>query len=486
MDIKFKKVSTISEYQAIVFIISDIRAVKKLPLIDAEQKYVLKRKEKEDNLILINRFDELVFVHFYEEKTEHYKLLEKSRCAGNSVQLTLNKHSISSVVIKDYSKIPGLATAFAEGIFLGNYCFDIYKTDKKPSALSEIGICSDNCTAKDIALTQIVCESTVFARNLVNEPVNSLNAVALSNRIVKAAKVAGIKTEVFNKTKILSLKMGGLLAVNLGSIDPPTFTVMEWKPEKPINAQPLVLVGKGIVYDTGGANLKPGPSMEGMKSDMSGAAAVAGAMLSIAKAKLPVHTIALIPATDNRMNGNAYVSGDIIKMHSGKTVEVLNTDAEGRMILADALSYAKKYKPMLVIDVATLTGSAAATLGRIGIAAMGNQEQWIQELKKSGNTVYERIAEFPFWEEYGDMIKSDIADIKNIGGKYAGAITAGKFLEHFTDYDWVHLDIAGPAFLDSRDSYRGTGGTGVCVRLLYHFVNGLQEKQKVKSSKNKK
>jgi len=221
--------------------------------------------------------------------------------------------------------------------------------------------------------------------------------------------------------------MGGLLAVNKGSIDPPTFTIMTWKPEKHINKKPFVLVGKGIVYDTGGLSLKPThDGMDYMKCDMAGAATVAGAMYAIAKAKLPLHVIALAPATDNRPDGNAYVPGDVVKMYDGSTVEVLNTDAEGRMILADALSWAKKYDPELVIDLATLTGAALAAIGKYGIVGMGNAPREVMDqLKESGDAVCERIAEFPFWDDYAEMLKSDIADLKNIGGRYAGAITAG-------------------------------------------------------------
>jgi len=204
---------------------------------------------------------------------------------------------------------------------------------------------------------------------------------------------------------------------------------------------------------------------------MSGAAAVIGVFNIVSKLKLPIHIIGLIPATDNRPDGNAYVPGDIVKMHNGLNVEVLNTDAEGRMILADALSFAKQYNPQLVIDLATLTGSAVAAIGMYGIAAMGTaSEKIFIDLKESGELVYERIVEFPFWEEYKKLLESSVADIKNIGGKDAGAITAGKFLEYFTDYPWIHLDIAGPAFLNSSNSYRGIGGTGVGVRLLYSFL----------------
>jgi leucyl aminopeptidase len=190
---------------------------------------------------------------------------------------------------------------------------------------------------------------------------------------------------------------------------------------------------------------------------------------------LPVWTIALVPATDNRPDGNAIVPGDVITISDGTTVEVLNTDAEGRLILSDALVYAKKYKPSLVIDLATLTGAASRAIGKYGIVAMGNADKEFDELKVSGNVVHERLVEFPLWDDYADMLKSDIADIKNIGGAIAGANTAGKFLERFTDYPWIHLDIAGPAFLDSPDSYRGKGGTASGVRLLFNYLKKVSK-----------
>jgi leucyl aminopeptidase len=266
--------------------------------------------------------------------------------------------------------------------------------------------------------------------------------------------------------------MGGLLAVNRGSIDPPTFSILEWNPGNAKNKKPIVLVGKGITFDTGGLSLKPTPnSMDSMKSDMAGGATVAAVIYAAAKSGLAVHLIALIPATDNRPDGNALTPGDIIYTHSGKSVEVLNTDAEGRLILADALSFAKKYDPTLVVDVATLTGSAAMAIGPYGIVAMGNAgRETFDLLKQSGERVYERIVEFPFWNEYDELIKSDIADIKNIGSREGGAITAGKFLANFVDYPWIHLDIAGPAFLSTADHYRGKGGTGTGVRLLLDFL----------------
>jgi leucyl aminopeptidase len=317
-----------------------------------------------------------------------------------------------------------------------------------------------------------LCAAVYWARDLVNEPLSTLTAVELSKEIEKMGKDAGFDVEVFHKKKIESLRMGGLLAVNKGSVDPPTFSILTWKPEKAKNKKPIVLVGKGVVYDTGGLSLKPThDSMDYMKCDMAGAAAVAATLYAIAKNKLPIHVVGLIPATDNRPDGNAYVPGDVVRMYDGTTVEVLNTDAEGRMILADALAWSDKLDPALVIDVATLTGAAHAAIGKYGIVAMGNADRKeMEDLKVSGDKVFERIAEFPFWDDYAELLKSEVADLKNIGGRYAGAITAGKFLEHFTESPYIHLDIAGPSFLKVRDSYRGTGGSGTAVRLLYDFL----------------
>lgn len=215
--------------------------------------------------------------------------------------------------------------------------------------------------------------------------------------------------------------------------------------------------------------------MPGMKMDMSGAAAVIGAMYAIASNKLPIHVIGLIPATDNRVNADAIVPDDVITMHDGTTVEVLNTDAEGRLILADALSYAKKYNPDLVIDLATLTGAAAVITGSLGSALMGTDTVYRETLKASGELTYERVWEIPYWKEYADMLKSDIADLKNIGGTVGGSATAGKFLEHFTDYPWLHLDIAGPAILKEDEAYKQKGASGVGVRLLYHFARQISK-----------
>ncbi|MFN8394742.1 MAG: leucyl aminopeptidase [Bacteroidia bacterium] len=388
-----------------------------------------------------------------------------------------NDHNFKKLAIS----YPGLAkgdeaqiVAIAESIFLSNYQFLRYKSKKEANTLASATVISDlkNGTAL-VERAGKIAKAVTTARDLVNEPVITLTAKALAAKAVELGKEYGFSTEVFDKKKIESLKMGGLLAVNYGSIDPPTFTIMEYKPAKPKNKRPVVIVGKGVVFDTGGLSLKPTPnSMDSMKSDMAGAAATICTMCSIAALELPVHVIGLVPATDNRPGENAYTPGDVIKMYDGSTVEVLNTDAEGRMILADALAYAKKYKPELVIDLATLTGAQIVAVGYHGSAFMGTAPATTkQALQAAGQRVYERLVELPLWEEYKDQLKSDIADMKNIGGSSGGCITAGKFLEQFTDYPWIHIDIAGPSFLSSADSYRGKNGTGVGVRLLTEFLS---------------
>ncbi|RMG73088.1 MAG: leucyl aminopeptidase, partial [Bacteroidetes bacterium] len=369
---------------------------------------------------------------------------------------------------------PEALEAVVESLLLTAYQFTPYFKETPPFSLEEVEILSPDSPARELALQrgQSRAEATIVARDLVNEPPNVLTATELSRRAEQLGAQYGFAVEVLRKPRIQSLKMGGLLAVNAGSLEPPTFTIMEYAAPGHEQDAPLVLVGKGVVFDTGGLSLKPtANSMDFMKADMGGAAAVIGAMCGIAAEGLPGRVIGLVPATDNRPGVRAYAPGDVIRMYDGSTVEVLNTDAEGRMILADALAYAKQYQPRLVIDLATLTGAAVVAIGSPGIAMMRTAPDADRDrLLAAGEAVYERCVELPLWDEYRDMLKSDIADLKNIGGSEAGAITAGKFLEHFTDYPWIHLDIAAPSWRKSPDSYRSKNGTGVGVRLLIDFA----------------
>ncbi len=442
-------------------------------LTTTEQAYLTHAAEQAINYVFFPKGTQGILVHFVELRGNVIDQKEANRRAGNEIISAVTHYRIDVLTILNKSGQNHL-TEYVEGMVLGGYQFTKYLSGKDDTFR---GAKTINLLAREIAplaleqLEAVLC-ATYKARDLVNEPQSYLTAVKLGEEIEALGKAYGFQVETLDKAKIQALKMGGLLAVNKGSFAPPRFSVLEWKHPEAKNAKPVVLVGKGVVFDTGGINLKPTQgSLDMMKCDMAGAATVIGAMVAVAKAKLPIHLIALVPATDNRLGNEAYLPGDVITMYDGTTVEVLNTDAEGRLILADALHYAKKYDPELVLDFATLTGAAVRSLGQHAICYMGTADKKVKtNLENSGNQVYERLVEFPLWKEYGNALKSNIADLKNIGGPTAGQITAGKFLQHFTDYPWLHFDIAGPAFLRAADSYRTKEGTGVGVRLIFEFL----------------
>lgn len=441
-------------------------------LSEREQQYVTGRFEKDHRVVEVNRFEQIIWLISRDPDSQGHSLLENLRRDGCELVSQLNKQKVEEAILEDYTGESAWMEALVEGMMLGSYQFLSYlsRADEKRNSFSRLGL-TPTVTLDPEELSSAF-EAVKRARDLVNEPLSHLNAPQLAEKIRDWGQEAGFQTEILDKKRIESLQMGGLLAVNKGSIDPPRFVILTWEPTNAVNDKPLVLVGKGVMYDTGGLSLKPTlNSMDYMKSDMAGAAAVAASLYAVARLNWPVKVIGLIPATDNRPDGNAYAPGDVIRMHDGSTVEVLNTDAEGRMLLADALTYAKKYDPELVIDLATLTGTSQLCLGAEASALMGTAaDSVMNELVESGFASHERLVRFPLWPEYDKMLESDIADRKNIGGRLAGGITAGKFLQHFTDYPWMHLDIAGTAFLSKRDAYRGPGGTGVGVRLLIHFI----------------
>ena len=464
--------------QSLAILCSAFKNKSEYALTKEQSDYIINDiKVNDKKLVCINTFSRLVCIILVDDKKNHYTGLEAIRKNGATITDHLNAEKLTTVAIISELSNPDYSLALAEGIALANYQFIKHKPSakKKANTLSAIHVIDEKITSQHIDNVLIAIDATLKARDLVNEPVNILNATDLADAFKAMGKSAGFKVEVFNKAKIKQLKMGGLLAVNQGSVDPPTFTVMEYKPKNAKNKKPYVLVGKGVVYDTGGLSLKPTPnSMDLMKCDMAGGAAVGCAMYAIAKAKLNVHVIALVPATDNRPGFNAFAPGDIITMMDGSTVEMLNSDAEGRMILADALHYAKRYNPEMAIELSTLTGAAMAAVGQYGIVSMGTaKDEQKTKLTVSGLRMHERLAEFPFWDEYDELLKSDIADQKNLGGPFGGAITAGKFLVKYTDYPYMHFDIAGPAFISAKDSYRGKGGTGYGVRLLFDFFSNL-------------
>jgi leucyl aminopeptidase len=372
--------------------------------------------------------------------------------------------------------------AMLEGAALALYRYNAFIKDKpeeKKGKIREIKVVTTDEGYQSRLKTGIhdatvIIEAVELARNLANAPANVLDPEALAKEAVAIGKKFTMRTLVLGKKEIQANKMGGLLAVNQGSTNEPRFIVLEYN-EKKRRLAPYVLVGKGITFDSGGLCLKPAAGMDDMKMDMSGAAAVLGTMYAVAKLKLPVRVIALIPATDNMTGGAAFRPGDIVTISDGTTVEIKNTDAEGRLILADALVYAQRFKPAAVIDVATLTGAVVVALASAATGMLGNDDELKNALKEAGDRTFERVWELPLYDEYTKLLKSEVADLSNLGGKWGGACTAAAFLQHFVgDYPWVHLDIAGTAMLDTASDYQPKGGTGVGVRLLTDFLRSCE------------
>ena len=463
---KLTKIKSLDKNQNIIFLADKITDLKKD--LSSENFNYFKKYWKDEDMQYVKGTTGYTFV----VKTEK-KDLDTVRRAAFSIHDTLKKHYKVATVLGVNSK---KLVAFAEGFLLSDYQLLKYfkDADKKQNTLEKLQVLGD-VSQKELKELQNLIESVYWARDMVNEPVSFMDAIQLANEIKVKGKASDYKVEILGKGKIETLKMGGLLAVNQGSEIPPTFTIIEYKPKNAKNKKPIVLVGKGVVYDTGGLSLKPtAHSMDLMKSDMGGAATMSATIDALAKNKVPVYIIGLIPATDNRPGKTAYAPGDVVTMYDGTTIEVLNTDAEGRMLLADALAYANKYKPELVIDAATLTGAAVRALGTKTAISMGNaKDTYFKKLYMAGQETHDRVFRMPFWDEWKSELKSDIADMKNLGGPNAGMITAGKFLEHFVKYPYIHIDIAGPAFLETADSYNGKGGTGAGVRLLYQFLKDL-------------
>ncbi|MDE2825608.1 MAG: leucyl aminopeptidase, partial [Gemmatimonadota bacterium] len=367
------------------------------------------------------------------------------------------------------------AQATVEGLLLGAYLYDDFKTldEDRPGLESVTVVTPQRAQAYEIRDGiedgQISAEGTTLARDLSNAPGNAMTPRKLAAAARKMAGETGLNCRVLTRKDIVKERMGALLAVNAGSEEPPRFIVLEHG-EASDGTDTLVFIGKGITFDSGGISIKSSGGMEDMKHDMSGAAAVIGAMRSIALAKPSLHVVGLVPATENLPDGKALKPGDIITTRSGKTIEVINTDAEGRLVLADALEYAERYNPTAVIDLATLTGACVVALGYAATGMMGNDDGLQDRVRSAGETAGERVWPLPLWQDYHDQIKSHVADVKNTGGRWAGALTAGAFLAKFVERPWVHLDIAGTAYTDASKPYCPKGATGVGVRLLLQLV----------------
>jgi len=417
----------------------------------------------------------LVLVGLGEKKKANLERYRRAAATGAKRSRSFKVHSIAFELPADLHEKKDSVFAFAEGAFLSLYRYDKYRSkdkEDKPNP-EELIFCSPENSIATIATpvlvrAQSVCEATCLARDLQNAPANELYPETLAKAAKDSADKNGYSATVLDEFEIKELGMGGIIGVSQGSARPPRFIILEYGNQ---TKKPVVLVGKGVTFDTGGISIKPAASMAEMKMDMSGAAAVIGTFEAVARLKMRVHIVGLIPAVENMPGGNSIRPGDILRHYNKKTSEVDNTDAEGRLILADALAYAEKFKPSAVIDLATLTGACVVALGHFATGMMGNDDVLQKALKMAGEKTYERVWRLPMFDEYEKLIKSDVADVKNVGGRWAGPITAAWFLRKFIgNYKWVHLDIAGTAILEENLDYMPKGGSGVGVRLLTEFL----------------
>jgi len=354
---------------------------------------------------------------------------------------------------------------FIEGGLLANYRFSRYKKEKDHKEIKKITVLSNEDLYKETRWIKTVATAAHFARDLVNTPSNDMTPSAL----VRAARsLKNVSVKVIEKSQAEKLGMGAYLSVAKGSVEPPKFIVITYKGK---NIPPVALVGKSITFDSGGISLKPGEGMEKMKYDMAGGAAVLGAIKAASEVNMPVHIVGILPAAENLPGGSASKPGDVVKTIGGKTIEIISTDAEGRLALADAIEYAKRFKPSAIIDIATLTGACSITFGSEAIAMMGNNEPIMEKMKKASLETYEKVWQMPLFDEYKDYIKSDIADLKNSGGRSGSLSSSAYFLKEFAgETPWLHLDIAGTAWTDKDRPYTPKGATGIGVRLLLSFL----------------
>jgi leucyl aminopeptidase len=370
-----------------------------------------------------------------------------------------------------------VAQAMAEGAILGSYHFTAYRSDVQTgTAVRAMTILAPQKSqlqelAEGIRRGVATAEATAFVRDLCNHPSNVMTPTKIANEAKTVAKTAGVSLKILEQKDMETLGMGALLGVAKGSHEPPKFIILQYHGSKKEEDRPVVLVGKTITFDTGGISLKPAENMEQMKADMTGGAEVLAAMRAAARLKLPLNLISILPAAENMPGGRAMRPGDVVKTLSGKTVEVQNTDAEGRLILSDGLAYATRFKPAALIDIATLTGACVVALGQFAIGMFGTDPKLNDSIRKAGLHAGERVWEMPLWDEYFEQLRSDVADMRNIGGRGGGMITAALFLSKFVgDCPWVHLDIASTDWSERERAYIPKGPTGIGTRLLIQFL----------------
>jgi len=362
---------------------------------------------------------------------------------------------------------------FIEGALLGLYIFNKYVRNKEEKTIRSVTVLSKGSKMLKDSLrwTETVTSAVNFARDLINTPANDMTPSHLAG-VALSLKRKHLSVKILEKKDVGRLGMGAYLSVAHGSDQPPKFIVLHYKGSKD---SPIVLIGKSVTFDSGGLSLKPADGMEKMKYDMAGGAAVLGVFNAVAGLSLPVNLVGILPATENLIGGSASKPGDVVRACNGKTIEIISTDAEGRMTLADAIAYAGRFKPRAVIDIATLTGACSIALGNGAIAMMGNDKELIDKFKISGHNTYERVWEMPLFEEYKEYLKSDIADLKNTGGKSGSLASSAYFLYEFAGAaPWVHLDIAGTAWVEKERPYLPKGASGIGVRLILNLLKEIK------------
>jgi leucyl aminopeptidase len=438
---------------------------------------------------------EMVLLHFPEGmdakrlllvgagKPDKFETNDLRKIAGTTLRY-LKSRGVKKFVFlaREGERGPAAAQAVAEGLLVGDFESDKYRTDKKNireiQSVSLAGFEAVPAAALTAAIEngRVIAESQNFARDLINEPSNRLTPRMLAARAEAMAKEVGLRIEILDERKISELKMGALIGVAQGSFEPPRVIVVHYSPDNPKPGAPVLgLVGKAVTFDTGGISIKPADNMEKMKYDMGGGATMLGAMRALAYLKPAVSVIAVVPATENMPGGHAQKPGDVQTAMSGKTIEVINTDAEGRLILADGITYAKKLGCTHLIDAATLTGAIQVALGTVHVGAFGTPREFLDQFLASTKSAGEKMWPMPMDDEYEELIKSTIADIRNTGtGKGGGAITAAWFIKEFAeDTPWVHLDIAATCWVDEGRPWLAKGPTGIAIRSIIDFAMKL-------------
>ncbi len=407
--------------------------------------------------------------------------LRRAAGASSAALRALNLKDATASVPDRLGKLDASDSArmWAEGSIMGLYSFDTFKTpDPKKKELGRLTLIvsdkSDESPAKKGMETgRSIAESVCMARDMINAPANKMTPAVMAENAKKIARNYKLRLKVLDREDCEKLGMGAYLGVALGSVQPPKFIILEYRGGRK-DQRPVVIVGKAITFDSGGISIKPSEGMEKMKYDMAGGAAVMAVAQAAAALKLPINLVALVPASENLPSGSALKPGDVVRAMNGKTIEIISTDAEGRLVLSDALCYAHRYQPAAILDIATLTGACVIALGDLAIGMMGNDAGLINDVRAAGEASSERVWELPMWDEYLERMKGDVTDLKNVGGRQAATVTAGKFLQEFVgETPWVHLDIAGTAWEEKGRPYvpKGARATGVLLILEYLMAN---------------